>query len=671
MSISTKSEMKIDDQIASCPIDEEWISELCKSEIKRIFGVKPKFKIDHLRLIHGYVFSIDLQFRCRKLARRLGGGHGTNSAALTEDAVWSCIEESRPGNFEVPIEGTSRQETCHLCEGSGICEECEGDRKVECEDCGGTGKSRCSHCGGSGFESCPNCRGSGNVRTRYFVNCGSCHGSGIQSFGIDAGQVSCPYCHGTGQEERFDDDRCPTCGGDGRATCKRCQGSGRFGTCSSCKGKGEVTCNECGGTGKCKECKGIGKTTYSWWCVQKELSFSPCRILFDNDIAVSSYAKTKVEKYWKDRCGKEWTIRDWTTSKSDCEAESLGEMYAGVSLGHAKSDNATAVGDVFADIWKNRMSDVATEIAKEAGSGCDYKLINQRYKITKFPVLAKCSISMLGKTGVIYIDVIKRDIVLREISKIQDACAAEKRKNAQRYTMLSWDIYLALALATVGLPYLLGDWSASEYLRTITKTPLLVGIVAYLAIDYVVWYFYAYVGHLAYREYGEWRLSRNDDNYKQRFVRLLWLLVPVTLCLGLYDHKEITVIGKMAVPIIEWFGQISESAWSYIAVICTIKIVLGIIARKYEWKITHWRIAITVLAVTALALAIWPVYLQDGVWLQASAASVLSVIDKPIRYLGLAIVWPLKICLYILGCLCTLVGTIVISIVLWIIHFFA
>lgn len=60
---------------------------------------------------------------------------------------------------------------------------------------------------------------------------------------------------------------CVVCGGRGKMTCDKCNGTGRkigneigfFGgrtermstsTCYSCKGRGEIPCSNCGGTGK-------------------------------------------------------------------------------------------------------------------------------------------------------------------------------------------------------------------------------------------------------------------------------------------------------------------------------------------------------------------------------------------------------------------------------------
>jgi len=63
--------------------------------------------------------------------------------------------------------------------------------------------------------------------------------------------VSCPACRGSGISQTVGKDRCPTCGGSGRAHLQR--GAMKFATtCSACQGTGAVrgeACRECRGQG--------------------------------------------------------------------------------------------------------------------------------------------------------------------------------------------------------------------------------------------------------------------------------------------------------------------------------------------------------------------------------------------------------------------------------------
>lgn len=164
------------------------------------------------------------------------------------------------GDLEcVSCNGTGRY-TCQNCDGSGqcpdcyegwvTCDDCDGNGTINCSDCNGTGNyidDECNRCGGSGWyapgKECNACNGTG----RYVVECRRCKGSG---------KIRCSNCHGDGGwncNSCGGDGICSHCDGEGDFTCKACGGTG---TCGKCKGKGEIKCPECFGKGTCYNCKG-------------------------------------------------------------------------------------------------------------------------------------------------------------------------------------------------------------------------------------------------------------------------------------------------------------------------------------------------------------------------------------------------------------------------------
>lgn len=138
----------------------------------------------------------------------------------------------------VSCDGTGRYH-CENCGGDGICPECD-DGWIFCDDCDGSGdyKAACNRCGGSGWydrdkdKVCYVCKGSGE----FVTTCHNCDGDG----GRD-----CHICHGTG--------KCAHCHGHGDVKCKACKGVGK---CGKCKGHGMIWCPTCQGKGKCFDCKG-------------------------------------------------------------------------------------------------------------------------------------------------------------------------------------------------------------------------------------------------------------------------------------------------------------------------------------------------------------------------------------------------------------------------------
>ena len=93
-------------------------------------------------------------------------------------------------------------EGCSVCQGTGVCERCDGTGVVECIRCGGTGQLErtCWKCNGTKVDENGNtCAECGGVGSHGTDTCEDCHG---------AGQCECEQCHGTKQ--------CPACGGTGK-----------------------------------------------------------------------------------------------------------------------------------------------------------------------------------------------------------------------------------------------------------------------------------------------------------------------------------------------------------------------------------------------------------------------------------------------------------------------
>ena len=128
-------------------------------------------------------------------------------------------ENGNIGNGETT--SVSQKTKCTACDGTGICQECQGGT-APCKRCGGTLWETCGTCGGSGRQTCPGCGGSG----------------------VDA----------------TDGSACRHCGGSGGNTCQQCGGTGGK-SCSICNGKGVISddCILCHGDKKCTVCGGSGE----------------------------------------------------------------------------------------------------------------------------------------------------------------------------------------------------------------------------------------------------------------------------------------------------------------------------------------------------------------------------------------------------------------------------
>lgn len=160
----------------------------------------------------------------------------------------------------------TKKVTCPVCEGSKECPICEGSGNAPCKKCGGDGECpdcdhgwvQCDECGGDGLMTCPDCDGSGNY---VDVPCRDCDGTGLYHYdrtcrkcgGTGRFIIKCTRCDGSGEVD------CDECDGEGGWDCSKCNGTGE---CSSCSGTGVVKCRACRATGVCGKCKGHGQI----WC---------------------------------------------------------------------------------------------------------------------------------------------------------------------------------------------------------------------------------------------------------------------------------------------------------------------------------------------------------------------------------------------------------------------
>ena len=225
--------------------------------------------------------------------------------------------------------------------------------------------------------------------------------------------------------------------------------------------------------------------------------------------------------------------------------------------------------------------------------------------------------------------------------------AEEKRQIEQvrRTRAISLDILLASTLATIGLPYLLGDWSVGEYLRMVFSPPLITGIVIYVA-----------AGFFSSR-FASCYVRKDDSLYVFLGVWVCVAVLVFLLCgfaLGYREYKP----GALA-EVDAWFSNISRGDWYCIAALCALNAAFSYLAEIFRKK-RGWatiQIGMTFMTVTALVLVIWPEHLpNDCLWLKKACASILPVIVSPISSLGMVIAWPVIVVLCIIGVLAHLVG---------------
>lgn len=146
-------------------------------------------------------------------------GTPVETSSVSDKNNSTVPENGNIGNGEAT--SVSQKTKCTACDGTGICQECQGGT-APCKRCGGTLWETCGTCGGSGRQTCPGCGGSG----------------------VDA----------------TDGSACRHCGGSGGSTCQQCGGTGGK-SCSICNGKGVISddCILCHGDKKCTVCGGSGE----------------------------------------------------------------------------------------------------------------------------------------------------------------------------------------------------------------------------------------------------------------------------------------------------------------------------------------------------------------------------------------------------------------------------
>ena len=146
-------------------------------------------------------------------------GTPVETSSVSDKNNSTAPENGNIGNGEAT--SVSQKTKCTACDGTGICQECQGGT-APCKRCGGTLWEACGTCGGSGRQTCPGCGGSG----------------------VDA----------------TDGTACRHCGGSGGSTCQQCGGTGGK-SCSICNGKGVISddCILCHGDKKCTVCGGSGE----------------------------------------------------------------------------------------------------------------------------------------------------------------------------------------------------------------------------------------------------------------------------------------------------------------------------------------------------------------------------------------------------------------------------
>ena len=229
------------------------------------------------------------------------------------------------------------------------------------------------------------------------------------------------------------------------------------------------------------------------------------------------------------------------------------------------------------------------------------------------------------------------------------------------------------------IPFIMGGKGLSTCFETVVSPALIMGAGAFISIRFLFWYFYSYVWDLVERErrtraYAEFDASvktvdhkiwmpGRDDNIRKVF-RLLWVLVPLVLVQGLCT--KVPQVAQFMQPLNDWFAAISSTEWSYIAGVCALKVIIIWASRRWEWKFVVEKSAILLLATVTLAFAIWPLHLPDGMALKSGMDQVLPYVALPVRFLGLAVYWPVWIGLWALG----FVGRMAVSLVLWIISLF-
>lgn len=232
---------------------------------------------------------------------------------------------------------------------------------------------------------------------------------------------------------------------------------------------------------------------------------------------------------------------------------------------------------------------------------------------------------------------------------------------------IKWDYYgvslLTVAIVVALVPFVLGTTSVSEYLAGIVRPSIVAGCVSFMLAGY------------AYSIVSEFTLFNSYSRIRycnKAVLGILFLIFSVAAIVqGVY--AKIPQAEQVLMPAKDWFSGISNMEWSYIAGVCALKVALIASARKWGWNLGKWnwefrveKGLIVLLAVFALAFAIWPSHLPDGMALKSGMEQALPYVALPVRFLGLAVYWPVCIALWALG----FVGRMAVSLVLWIISLF-
>lgn len=652
--------------------------ERCEWSLERAFGDNKSLRIDSVQLYYVYKFTLSLTGLCRRLEYRAGGDHGSGEKNVLGKDLWSIVKEGTEGNFAIALPGTTEEETCHKCKGNKSCSHCDGTGKTKCSECHGDGK--CDDCGGSGLQTCPNCHGKRRITKSERVICPNCNGTGgwWVGSGGDKRWHACETCNNARSWNESHEETCPTCGGDGKITCKTCGGSKK---CGMCNGSGKTECKACSGVGECKECGGTGKAKYTWWCVQEQLSLSEKKSMGDKAEELSTAHTWDNDDCAKDRIEDMSTICDIKADKDVFQGELLDQKYPGSCLTSKGSneEDAVSVGKTFSGLWQSLRKKLLSRATNSASRKDDFKVVRQQYKIERIPVVAKYYVSMFGKKGVLLEDLTMSCNWNGDLSKIE----REYRRRTISRAWLRSDLWLAATLAVsagmVAVPLAFSGKSAVEYLTEVFTPALITGIGAFLAVEFLFWYFYSYVWDLVERsrfskswdKFGagvkgyDWKIWESGlTNNVKRILRLLWLLMPIAVIQGAYAN--IPQVTSFLAPVSDFFACISSTEWSYIASVCALKVGIIWASKRWDWKFAVEKGLIIFLAAISLAFVIWPTHLPEGMALKGAMEQALPFVALPVRFIGLAVYWPLCIALWLLG----FVGKMAVSLVMWVVSLF-
>ena len=468
-SIIDRIKSQIDGKVGMQEIDNPEVIALCKAKVDSLskeIGYHARLRLDSVKLVSVYEFSLELALRGRTLRQKLGSGDGSRSLfSGTPKDVWTAIDAEKSGDFSIRVPGSTTEETCHKCNGKTVCVKCGGKTTTSCHECHGSKK--CPKCSGSGLQNCPNCGGKGHVSREQWVNCYLCHGRGVDHRGL----LSCSHCSGRGQVKISNRVACPTCGGDGKITCKLCGGQRG---CTACKGTGTEQCTDCSGTGKCKECSATGKAKYTWWCNQKE-GEAAAKVQVIDALNVSDKELAKI----RDGCG--YGNSNWGGGPGYMPNRSYFNLSIPVVEGEVDKElfdsglSSKVVFDIYNSQRGQNADDVLTilkektieqalkSVTKELGRDAKWRVVSLKYQVVKIPYCIECDFSDWGVHGTLYISNIYDDNVKAalafNVDNVATACkqhfdereeerrrelAAEQKRDLFK-KCLQWDIYCVWA----------------------------------------------------------------------------------------------------------------------------------------------------------------------------------------------------------------------------------